>query len=801
MKRLLALTLSLLMILSIFAGCSSKKDDNPSADIGSLYGNASEISVSEIKLKYGEKDEGKILPLYNLDPNEPLSIPLKYTPKDERAVFSIHTDEKCLEASEVKLMWSPSSYMPSGPKTYEVRPIVAPLSNSSTEGLWGNVSNYYIKFNYDINAETETKLEEPVIVPMSIKSPVNIPDTSYEIKDGNFTLKWSKVEGATSYRIYQRQVFKLLETANVAPAGKEEAYVGNFPLLEKEVDANTLSYSDWLGDGKNGMAKVSSTDVDGGFIISQQNGGVNGEYYVTAVVNGKESLFSIGVSTVGLSLPHKFEQGKSISFNTYETMEDLPKTINIVYVDGSTHSHNITYKTKDNSNTVTYYIEGTSLVGYVTVKSAQKTIENVTTQPESSGGFVEAENEISQNAPNNIPTVNDGKTSANDISPMPPIKVPEEPEQNESPSKPDAPTEKPEPDKEEKTETIVEKQIENTEKVVKEGNKEKVIVAENTIINADSAAEEFLALSLIAGKEEISVKAFPEIQSWSILTDTLSKVIFQNPLILGVRKYGYDYGSMTLLIEYDYDTKEMAQKQNEIKAEGKKIIESIITKDMSDAEKRRAIYDYLEENTKYDDAALEAAEANNFRLTDNKYRDSFSTYGILVNKVGVCQSYAYTYDYLCELVDVECITVTGAMYGFLPHAWNKVKIGNEWFTTDVTNNEKSTGVEDFMYENPDSIAEAFCYVEDDQYYLDSEKGKFTSKSTEHSKYKNCIVNSKSELESYIIKNAKPNANLEFLATYSTFEHDDITSALQKANVKEIGSSIVVGGYCWVEIKK
>ena len=306
---------------------------------------------------------------------------------------------------------------------------------------------------------------------------------------------------------------------------------------------------------------------------------------------------------------------------------------------------------------------------------------------------------------------------------------------------------------------------------------------------------------MIAGKGEISIAAFPEIQNWSILTDVLCEVIYQNPLILGVKQYGYDYGTMTLVVKYEYTVDEMVSRQNEIMAEGKKVIETIITKDMDDAAKRRAIYSYLEANTSYDDAALENAEKNNFKKVDDKYRDSFSTYGILVKKVGVCQSYAYTFDYLCELAGVECIMVTGDMLGYLPHAWNKVKIGNEWFVVDVTNNEKSLGIKDFMYENPDQIATALGYFEDELFYTQDEKGKYVSSSTQYSKYKDCTLTTEAELEAYIKKNAKPNTSLEFLATYEDFESDDIVKALKQTDVKELGSSIILCGYVYFEIVK
>ena len=59
----------------------------------------------------------------------------------------------------------------------------------------------------------------------------------------------------------------------------------------------------------------------------------------------------------------------------------------------------------------------------------------------------------------------------------------------------------------------------------------------------------------------------------------------------------------------------------------------------------------------------------------------------VVLKKGVCEAYAKTYDYFCELMGIECITVTGMggegsnMGG---HAWNIVKIDGEWYNVDAT---------------------------------------------------------------------------------------------------------------------
>ena len=54
---------------------------------------------------------------------------------------------------------------------------------------------------------------------------------------------------------------------------------------------------------------------------------------------------------------------------------------------------------------------------------------------------------------------------------------------------------------------------------------------------------------------------------------------------------------------------------------------------------------------------------------------------------GVCESYAKTYDYLCERFNLSCITVpgfaseNGSSYG---HAWNVVQIDGSWYNVDIT---------------------------------------------------------------------------------------------------------------------
>lgn len=69
-----------------------------------------------------------------------------------------------------------------------------------------------------------------------------------------------------------------------------------------------------------------------------------------------------------------------------------------------------------------------------------------------------------------------------------------------------------------------------------------------------------------------------------------------------------------------------------------------------------------------------------------------SAYSVLINKRGVCASYARAFQYIMSYLDIPCIFVTGELNG-VPHAWNMVEIDNLWYHIDVTNG--NSGYDDY----------------------------------------------------------------------------------------------------------
>jgi hypothetical protein len=140
---------------------------------------------------------------------------------------------------------------------------------------------------------------------------------------------------------------------------------------------------------------------------------------------------------------------------------------------------------------------------------------------------------------------------------------------------------------------------------------------------------------------------------------------------------------------------------------------------MTDEEKDKAIFEYLENNTEYNYEAFEEAAAMNYS-TDiiYKYPDTWNTYGILVNKLGVCQSYAMTYKLLSELSGLESRTVVGTLGG-MGHAWNLVKINGVWTWIDTTNNAKVGGVPFWIFQTSGEFAKRNTFAATEEWELDN----------------------------------------------------------------------------------
>ena len=117
----------------------------------------------------------------------------------------------------------------------------------------------------------------------------------------------------------------------------------------------------------------------------------------------------------------------------------------------------------------------------------------------------------------------------------------------------------------------------------------------------------------------------------------------------------------------------------------KNVIHTKIKPDMTDFEKEKIIHDYIIENTTY---ALENMEGR------KSTEDIFGVQGVLCNKSAVCQGYAETMKLFMDMLDIECYVVSGKGYTnhqAVEHAWNLVKLEDEWYHVDVTWDDPDKG--------------------------------------------------------------------------------------------------------------
>lgn len=101
-------------------------------------------------------------------------------------------------------------------------------------------------------------------------------------------------------------------------------------------------------------------------------------------------------------------------------------------------------------------------------------------------------------------------------------------------------------------------------------------------------------------------------------------------------------------------------------------------------ERALTIYDYLIYAIEY------AYETDGVTPSDANWAHNI-TGGALYGK-GVCEAYAQTYDYFCQLFGLDCITVTGTLEDSLgtveKHAWNYLCLDENWYAVDVTGGDQ-----------------------------------------------------------------------------------------------------------------
>jgi hypothetical protein len=100
------------------------------------------------------------------------------------------------------------------------------------------------------------------------------------------------------------------------------------------------------------------------------------------------------------------------------------------------------------------------------------------------------------------------------------------------------------------------------------------------------------------------------------------------------------------------------------------IIKQVITDDMTDREKIKAIHDYIVTNTTYDSEYAKTGKSNYF---------SNNAYGALVEGHAICGGYADAMALFLEIFDIKNYKIASST-----HVWNFVELNGKWYHLDLT---------------------------------------------------------------------------------------------------------------------
>ncbi len=189
---------------------------------------------------------------------------------------------------------------------------------------------------------------------------------------------------------------------------------------------------------------------------------------------------------------------------------------------------------------------------------------------------------------------------------------------------------------------------------------------------------EKLEKGLLTGDSKIKMDLDSLFTNPKEIFSVLETISYENPEVMYYKGAEYYFGKIKL--SYSRSIKDIKSHQKEIQDEKSRFFQNNMRKDMSDYDKILQIHDYIVEKGEYDTRLFSEGEVP---------PESYSTYGILTLGVGVCESYAKSMKYLLDEAGIESMIVIGTSRGE-NHAWNLVRIDDEYYHIDATWNDPIT---------------------------------------------------------------------------------------------------------------
>ena len=765
------------------------------------------VSVNKLKEFFKDSKTNYVMPIYNVSNNKEFVFNFNsyLGDKQPQDIISVYTDSKVQPESLAEVDLEFETYTV-GPTTLRLKPNKGNLR--SKKGVWGNALTYYIKIDYDLDSIKPVKLEKPIIIPFTIKSTVDVPTLKSTVdNDGVFKLKWEKQKGVTKYNVYSLDSPSTKEFFEVDKSYAERGYENAHPVKIATINAKgVMEFSKWSSRNPleyNYRKEVvgMNNNMSADYFITAVKG--DKESLASNIMSVQQVSSQIPYKLKDTFSGTIYENVNAVPRTATVVMLDgTERKMKIQY-----STKKVKVKKDGKATPIKFKVKGTKFTGVVGVKRLDKddlvdlSIQNSQTSIASDYGY---DNKTAYSPKNTLPAIHtrllkqafeaskkedikEEPTNTNDNSDVKDknsegksgegIKVSETMSIISRVVNGDGSTTITYSDGSTQTTTAdgkitttkgtltVEEQLANlekqgvitqqrfiTKKLVDTGNKEEVTIPYylkkyGVTISANSSLENYLVLQLLVNKEEISLQAFPRGQEYNQLSDVMNKLLYQNPLVMGVDSWEYNYKTRKLNVTY-VDTKEkLDEKRLATLEKAKKVVDSNKLKTKKDSEKALAIYQYMQKNTTWgleqdgvaevDATSTLTEEKQTIAIRDNlrkakereksdkksmkkgkKDLDAYSSYGAIYENVATDLGYAEGYKLLASMAGLKSIVVTGLVDG-KQHYWNKVMIDNIWYNVDASSNLINTGIPYMLVLSDNFTVKQQNYLETNDYALES----------------------------------------------------------------------------------
>lgn len=620
-------------------------------------GNSS-VQIENIKAKYAnETTEEYADALYNLERDHVFTYDITEKffdfEKDEYDCFAVYYDAALSNRADVEIIadYDTMKLTISPNLMFDYNEEGSCLS----DGTWGTRSKFYLVQYVDI--ETGEDLAKPLITVFTVKDELNTPTLTQKMgEDGYYELSWSAIEGADYYEVYEYQ------------RGMDAAFL-EYTTMETTASYKNFATNIWHEERFEETYGGTEIDVTHQWVMNALLD-VEAAYFVVAKTDdGKCSGMSneCKVSDVGNQIPVIISDDFVKEYSG-DTILALPAYVDVRMLDGSVGKFLIEY----DGATATLLTDGTIVVE-PKIKNLPIEMHMIEFTGMDFDSFM-SEAELIKNRTQEL--------SSKSVTSSEEINIPYVPEREDIVTK--------EPEKEPETTEPETTEPETTEPETTEPETTEPDISSQLMdtVYANTALSEWIAINLLTHNEEISLADFPESANTEYLTDAFFEAYHQNPLCGIIYTLNYDYSKDALVVTYVLDKEETEKMQTESLKKAQEIVEDIIDNGMSDFEKENAINTYLCENAQYNDEIMEYINSDGTISGEavERFAHSFTPYGVLVENLGVCESYSEAFKLLCEAADMEVIIETGRLSG-VNHEWNRVKVNGDWCIMDVTNND------------------------------------------------------------------------------------------------------------------